>query len=332
MEAGIQASLEALLESLRGTIQTTKDQCVEETQKQLAAVRESTLASLEAEAAEKSASHQEQLRTALLEMQSQQTREIGTEFQASLQSLLESLHVRIQSTEEQCVGETQKQLAALRQTTLATLESEAAEKSASYREQLRAALVEMQAQQTKEMETGLQTSLQGLFESLRARIQSTADEAAARGSAEITSSAEQALHEIPDRLSKAVGIAALISREWAEQAKTELEAHSRELLEVFEKRLEASSAAAQKRQRSEAEAFKGMLQNFLKQAEGLPAEVSKAKAEAREEPGEPPSPSPRPPSHPSPTSLESPAERQRRIIEEAMHKFRSALAGQAPKR
>src|SRR5208337_229536 len=120
---------------------------------------------------------------------------------------------------------------------------------------------EMQAQQTREMETGLQTSLQGLFESLRARVQSTADEAAARVSAEITSSAEQALHEIPDRLSKAVGVAAVMSREWTEQAKTELEAHSRQLLEVFEKRLEASSAAVQKKQRSEAEAFKGMLQS-----------------------------------------------------------------------
>jgi ElaB/YqjD/DUF883 family membrane-anchored ribosome-binding protein len=332
MEAGIQASLEALLESLRGTIQTTKDQCIEETQKQLVAVRESTLASLESEAAEKSTSHLEQLRSALADMQAQQTREIGTEFQASLQSLLESLHVRIQSTEEQCVGETQKLLAALRQTTLASLESEAAEKSTSCREQLRTALLQMQAQQTKEMETGLQTSLQGLFESVRARIQSTADEAAARVSSEIKSSAEQALHEIPDRLSQTVGMAAVISRDWVEQAKTELEAHSRQLLEVFERRLEASSAAAQKRQRSEAEAFKGMLQSFLKQAEGLPAEVSKPKAEAREESGEPPSPPPQPPSHPSSTNLESPAERQRRIIEEAMNRFRSALAGQAPKR
>ena len=326
MEAGVRASMEGLLESLRGTIQTAQDQCVAETQKQLGALRETARSSMESEAAEKSAQHREQLRGALVEMQAQQTTRIGTAIQATLQSLMESLHVRIQSTEEECAKATQKRLAALHQTTLSALESEAAAKSALYSEQLRSALLEVQAQQTREMETGLQGNLQSMLESLRTRIQSTADEAAVRVAAEIKNGAEQALQEIPERLSKSLGLAALMASEWAEQAKTELESHSSQLAEVFDKRLEAASAAAHKRQRSEAEAFiKGMLRSFQIQPEAVAPE---AKTAAKEDLGGPPSPPPRPPSHLPPTSVETPAERQHRIVEEALNTFRVRL-GQA---
>jgi hypothetical protein len=247
------------------------------------------LSSLESEAAEKSASYREQLRAALLEMQAQQTREMGTGMQASLQGLLESLRVKIQSTEEQCVEETQKQLAAVRETTLSSLESEAAEKSASYREQLRAALLEVQAQQTKEMETGIQASFEGLLESLR------------------------------------IG-----SREWEEQAKTELEAHSRQLVELFEKRLEALSATARERQLSEAEAFRGVFQSWLSQAarllEGLATDAGHAKAPVREESAEPPSRPPQPSTEPSRPAFEDLLEKQRRIIKDAFGALRSRLS------
>jgi len=263
--------------------------------------------------------HGEQLREALREMQGQQTREIGTAIQASLQSLIESLHVRVQSTEEECVEETQKRLAALRQNTLSALESEAEEKSAWYCDRLRGVLHEVQAQQAREMDEGLQSNLQGLLKSLHTKIQSTADEAAGRVAAEIKSSAEHALEEFPERLSKSIGVAALMAREWAEQAKTELESHSNQLVEVFEKRLEAASAAAHKQQRSEAEAFvKGMLQSLLNRPEAVPA--------AQMNLGERPLPAPQPASQPSPPSAEELAERRHRIIEEALTTFRNRLS------
>ena len=66
---------------------------------------------------------------------------------------------------------------------MTALESEASEKSTSYREQLRAALAEMQAQQTKEMETAIQASLEGLLETLHAKIHET-QEQSVRGGAE----------------------------------------------------------------------------------------------------------------------------------------------------
>jgi hypothetical protein len=326
MEAGIQASLEGLLEALRGKIQETQGRCVEETQRQLSAARESALSSLESEATEKSALYQEQLRAALVEMQAQQTREMGTGIQASLQGLLESLHVKVQTIEEHCVEETAKQLAVLRESTLSLLESEAAEKSATYREQLRAALVETQSQQLKEMERGIQATVEGLLESLRERIESTAEETAARVAAEVRNGADQALQELPERLSKSVEMAVFVVKEWEQQTRTELEAHARRLLEAFEKRLDASSAAAQKRQRSEAEAFKSMLQNFLDHAEALSAESTQAKAAARVEFTEAPSRPAQPSAEPSTPALENLMEKQRKIIEDTLGAFRFKLS------
>jgi len=332
MEAGIQASLEGLLEALRGNIQEAQKQCVEETEKQLGTVRESVLTALESEASEKSASYRDQLRTALVEMQAQQTREIGTGIQASLQGLLESLHVKVQTTEEHCVEETKKQLAVLRESTLKRLESEAAELSAAYRDQLRAALVETQEQQTQELERGIQAT----FERLRARIESMAEETAAQVAAEVRDGADQALQELPEQLSKSVEMAVSVVKEWEQQTRTELEVHAGRLLEVFEKRLEASSVAAQKRQRNEAEAFKSMLQNILNHAEVLSAENSQAKEAVREESAEAPSRPTQPSAEPSTPALENLLQKQRKIIEETLGAFRSklsqTLAGTASRR
>jgi hypothetical protein len=326
MESAIQTSLEGLLDALRGKIQEAQRQCVEETAKQLGVARESALTALESEASEKSASYREQLQAALLEMHAQQTTEMGTEIQASLQGLLESLHVKIQTTEERCVEETEKQLAVLRESTLSLLEGEAAEKSASYREQLRASLLETQERQTREMESGIQATFEGLLESLRARIESSAGEAAARVAAEVRNGADQALQELPERLSKSVEMAVFVVKEWEQQARTELEAHSRRLLEAFEKRLDDVSAAARKRQRSEAEAFKSMLQNFLDHAEALSAESGQAKAAIREESTQAPSRPAQPSAEPSTPALENLLEKQRRIIEDTLGAFRSRLS------
>ena len=326
IETAIQASLEGLLDALRGKIQEAQRQCVEEAEKQLGVVRESAVTALESEASEKSASYREQLQAALLEMHAQQTTKIGTEIQASLQGLLESLHIKIQTTEERCVEETEKQLAVLRESTLSLLEGEAAEKSASYREQLRASLLETQERQTREMESGIQATFEGLLESLRARIESSAGEAAARVAAEVRNGADQALQELPERLSKSVEMAVFVVKEWEQQTRTELEAHSRRLLEAFEKRLDDVSAAARKRQRSEAEAFKSMLQNFLDHAEALSAESGQAKTAVREEPTQAPSRPAQPSAEPSTPALENLLEKQRRIIEDTLGAFRAKLS------
>jgi exonuclease VII large subunit len=120
-----------------------------------------------------------------------------------------------------------------------------------------------------------------------------------------------------------------VAKEWEEQAKADLEAHSRQLLEDFEKQLEALSAAARERQRSDAEAFKGVLQSRLNQAarllEGLTTDVGQAKGVAHEQSTEPPSRSPRPPLESPQLALEPLLEKQRQIIEEALGSFRAKL-------
>ena len=159
----------ASLETLRGKIRETQEQCLEETQKQLSTARESALAGLESEATEKSAAYRERLRAALAEMQAQQTKEMETGIQASLEGLLETLRGKIHDRRAVCRGDAEAVKYGTR-IGLGRVESEATEKSAAYREQLRAALAELQAQQTKEMEMGIQASLEGLLETLRGKI------------------------------------------------------------------------------------------------------------------------------------------------------------------
>jgi len=241
---------------------------------------------------------------------------------------LDLLKERLRSALEQCVEETQKHLAAARQSTLTSLESEAGAMSASFREQLHATLLEMRGQQTQEIETAIQSSLQGLLESLRTKIQLTADESAARVRAEIRSGAE-ALQELPDRLYKGVGMAALVAREWEEQAKTHLEAHSHQLLEVFQKHLEALTTAAQERQRSDAEALRTLFQARLNQAarlfEGMATDAGQAKESAREESANSPAQSLQPSQDTPQAVLEPLTEKQRQIIEELLSTFRFRL-------
>jgi ElaB/YqjD/DUF883 family membrane-anchored ribosome-binding protein len=210
---------------------------------------------------------------------------------------------------------------------------------ASFRERLHTTLLEMQAQQTKEMEKGIQNSLQGLLESLSTQIRLTADESAARVMAEVRSRGEQALQELPDRLYKSVGMAALVAKEWEEQAKTHLEAHLSYLLEVFQKQLEGLTMAAQERQRSDAESLKGLLQSRLHQAarlfEGVEADAGQSKGVAREESSNSPFQSLRASKDPLRPALDPLLEKPQRIIEEAFGDFRSRLsrilADHAPK-
>jgi hypothetical protein len=255
---------------------------------------------------------------------------VARDFNKQAEDALELLKEGLRSTQQQCVDETQRQLAAARQSTLTALESEAGVNLASFRERMHSTLLEMQAQQTKEMEKGIQTSLQGLLESLRTQIRLTAEESAARVTAEVRSRAEQALQELPERLYKGVGMAALVAKEWEEQAKTHLEAHLSHVLEGFQKQLEGLTMAAQERQRSDAEALKGLLQSRLHQAARLfesgEADAGQSKGVAREESRSFPFQSQRASTDPLRPALDLLIEKQQRNIEEALSAFRSALS------
>jgi len=264
---------------------------------------------------------------------------VARDFNKQAEDSLELLKEGLRSAQQQCVDETQRQLAAARESTLASLESEAGVSLASFRERLHTTLLEMQAQQTKEIEKEIQTSLQAHLESLRAQVRLTADESAVRVTAEVRSRAEQALQELPDRLYKGVGMAALVAKEWEEQAKTHLEAHLSHEVEVFQKQLEGLTMAAQERQRSDAEALKGLLQSRLHQAarlfEGGEAAAGQSKAVAREESRHSPSQSSHGARDTLRPDLDPLVEKQQRIIEEALSTFRSRLrqilADHAPK-
>ncbi len=255
---------------------------------------------------------------------------VARDFNKQANDSLELLKEGLRSAQQQCVDETQRQLAAARESTLTTLESEAGVSSASFRERLHTTLLEMQAQQTKEMEKEIQTSLQAHLESLRKQVRLTADESAVRVTADVRSRAEQALQELSDRLYKGVGMAALVAKEWEEQAKTHLEAHLSHVVEVFQKQLEALTMAAQERQRSDAEALKGLLQSRLHQAarlfEGGEADAGQSKGVAREESRHSPFQSPQASRDPLRPDLDALVEKYKRIIEEALSAFRTRLA------
>jgi hypothetical protein len=162
-----------------------------------------------------------------------------------------------------------------------------------------------------------------LLESFRTQVQVEADESAARMTAEVKSKTEQALRELPDRLYKGIGMAALVVKESEEEAKTRLECHSRQALETFQKQLEELTMAAQERQHSDAETLKGMLRSRLQQAaqlfEGLETSAGQSKGAGREESGNSTVQPLRP-------VLEPLVEKQQQIMEEAVAAFRSRLS------
>ena len=256
---------------------------------------------------------------------------VARDFNKQAEDAVDLLKEGLRSTQQQCVEETRRQLAAARESTLASLESEAGANLASFRERLHATLLEMQAQQTQDMEKQIQTSLQGQLESLSHQIRSAADESAAQVMADVRSRAEQALQELPSRLYKGVGMAALVAREWEEQAKTRLEAQLGPLLEDFQKQLQGMVAGAEERQRHGTEALQGLFQSRLRQAarlfEGLETEAGPSKEGAHEEPtssSDQPTPAAAAPVRPAaaPPLLE----KQQKIIEEALGEFRSGLS------
>ena len=253
---------------------------------------------------------------------------VTRDFNKRAEDSLEMLKEGLRSAQEQCVDETRKQLAAARESTLASLASEADAKSASFRDQLHTRLLEMQEQQTEEVETKFQTRLQGLLETLRTQVQLATNESVARATAEATTGFERALQELLNRLYKDVGMAALVIKGWEDEARTRLETHSRQALEAFQKQLEGLTMAAQERQRSEAEALTGLLGSTLHQAarllEGLEAAQSEgvARAESRNFPFQPLRES----TDPLRLVLEPLVEKQQRIVEEALSAFRSRLS------
>jgi uncharacterized protein YdhG (YjbR/CyaY superfamily) len=177
------------------------------------------------------------------------------------------------------------------------------------------------------------------LDSLRAQVLSETSASTTRVTAEIRNKTEDALRELPDRLYKSVGMAALVLKEWEEEAKTRLEVQARQMLEVFQKELAGLTAAAQEQQCGDAEALQGVLRNRLQQAARLfeSSEAGKGEStrEAREESGKPPAqPLLRATDRPSP-DLGCLVEKQERIVEEALGLFRSRLrqvvADQEPK-
>jgi hypothetical protein len=334
----------AKLQATRQTLELSLKKAAEECLPRLAGESASMLEKFRAEAKTLAAQLQSEVESTARESSERARREIsekleGTvegalelvarDFNKQAEDALELLKEGIRSAREQCLEETQEQLEATRQSTLNSLENEAGARSACFREQLNTTLLGMLAEHTKEMEAEIQTSLQSLLDSLRAKIQLTASESSARVITEVRNRAEQALQELPDRLYKGVGMAALVAKEWEEQARTHLEAHSHQLLEAFQKQLEASTVAAQDRQRSDAEAFQVLLRSRLNQAarlfEGLEIAAGQIKGSAREESGNFSSRSPRPSRDPLPPVLEPLLEKQQRIIEEALGAFRSRL-------
>jgi ElaB/YqjD/DUF883 family membrane-anchored ribosome-binding protein len=333
------------LEAARRTLEPSSKKAADECLQQLGEESASVLEKFRAEAQALAAQLQSEVKSTARESSEKASGDISERLEGAVEGALElvardfnkqaedaldMLKEGLRSARQQCVEETQRQLAAARESTLAALESEAGVSLASFRERLHSTLLEMQAQQTKEMERAIQTSLQSLLESLSNQLRSTADESAARVMAEVRSKVEQALQDLQGRLYKSVGMAALVAKEWEEQAKTHLEAHLSNLLEGFRKQLEALATAAQERARSDAEAFQGLLQNRLQQAARLfeykNGDAGQSTEMAHEESKDSPFQSPQASQDPLQPDLEPPlVEKQQSAFEEALDDFRSGL-------
>ena len=245
------------------------------------------------------------------------------------ENALALLKEKFLSARDQHLEETKGQLGAAREGALATLAHEANAQSASVRAELQATFLEMQEQQAKEMDARFQAGLQGLQNSLGAHIQREAKEYVAQAMAGTLAKFEQTLLEVPERLYKSVGMAAMVVSEWENDAKTRLEECLRQALEIFQRQLEDLTAVAHERQRGEAEALTGLVRSRLQHAAqvfgvGQPT-VPQPGAVARPEPRNIPLQPIREFSEVFRPALEPLAEKQQQIVEEVLKSFRSKL-------
>jgi len=178
------------------------------------------------------------------------------------------------------VEETKAELRALADSTLASFRGQLDVSSQQSRDLFRKAVEEFHEAAARQMEALLPGLVERQREAIRKALEDELDNFTQRMATRIKSRSDQVVLEASERVHKQVGEAALLLKDWTDEARRRLEAYFEKLTEAFQKQVAEVSAAALERHRQAAETLTNELRARLR-------EVSPSVAEKGVEPSEP---------------------------------------------
>jgi hypothetical protein len=286
-----------VLEMLSEQLKTSGLQMTEETKKQLASVNQSTREALAREA------------------------------KSSVETM-GMLGEKLAASGEAMVGETAKQLSAMTRFTLESLSQEAHAASEECRAQARRTLEEFGQRGLKELEAQFQRAGEKHRENMLRQLQREADDSSERALTQIRNRSEQVAKEASDTVYKQVGVGAVVLKDWADQARTQLESSLQRSAEAFEKRIAELSQITLDKHRQGSEVLVEDLRARLQQAARIFQDPGAEKFEAAS--AKPPEAATSVPTNPKPGTDADPVERlkksQEQAVNEAAEAFRKRLA------
>lgn len=282
---------------------------------------------------ESSANELQRQATDVLDLLGEQLRVSGTrlaeETQKHLAGLTESSRRALADDAKGVLQKTQEQISSLTRSALESLTKESLTLADEYRGQIQKTIQEVHEKGPRQIEARLQETIEKHLETLTKQVQTQAEESSERALAEIRNKSAQVVREASDSVYKQVGVGAGVLKDWAQQARAQLESVFQKSMEAFKNQIAEFSAETLERHQKVSETSVEDLRARLQQAARIfQAKAVEAKSqEPLERPAAPPSSetftklveTPRPP-------IEQPKEEQGQVVKDLTEAYRKQLA------
>lgn len=186
--------------------------------------------------------------------------------QTQADDTLEQVADRLKTLGKDSQEEIERQLGTLAQSTRETLTQEAGLLAQGSRGELTRAAQEVQAQSLRELEAHLRQEADKQREAYLKQFQREVDQSCERGVTDLRSRVQRATLEASEKVYKHVGLVAVMMKEWADQAKLNLDACLQDAVESFEKQRAELLQEALEKHRQGSVALSEDLRSRLQQA------------------------------------------------------------------
>jgi len=159
-----------------------------------------------------------------------------------------------------------KQVGNLTRATIGSLTSEVQAIAEEYRRQHQSKFQEITNKSMREIETSVQQAMRREKETFLRQLEDEVEASAARAAARVKAQSEAAAQQASDKIYRQVGEAAVVLKEWADQARERFEARSRDSVETFRKQAEEVSRASLEAARGQAAELGKNLAERLREA------------------------------------------------------------------
>lgn len=255
---------------------------------------------------------------------------LASEAEGNVQTV-RALGEKLGAAGEALVGEAAKQLSVMTRATLESLAREAQTVAEECQSQAQGTLQEFRDRGPRELEADLQRVLEKHREAMLKELQKQAEDSTERALAQIRSRSDVVAKEASETVYKQVGVGAVVLKDWADQARAQLENFLQRSAEVFQKQISVISETTLEKHHKGAEAMVQDLRARLQQAASIfrEKEPEPTETESKEAPVEQTVAASPPPDSATGENLDPAIERfkkrQEQAIKEAAEAFRNRL-------